>query len=556
VLLAGAAAAAYWFFLRPPKAEASLTTVEFAPMRVDRAGESASLEIVNRGKRALVVAALRVGGDAGDDFAVVDDGCTGRSLPAEASCAVGLAFRPTASGRRAAGLEVSSNAPGPPLGVALLGVGLAPALAAEPERLDFGRIALGKASGAESLSLSNRGSAPMTIARMAVEGSGERAFVWVANGCSGKTLEADESCAVRIAFKPGETGDFKAELRVWSDAPEDPRVVLAGLGVAPGIFFEPSAIDFGRLKPGQRTDARTIRVSNTGNAPLTIERVELEGAGRGAFEVVGTDCAGRTLEGDSACGVSLRYRPRDPARHRAVLRFRSPELRRRAEVVVEGAALEARLVLSADTVEFGQMVQFGTDERRLEIRNSGSADLALESIDVEGGSGAFGIAVRGCPERLAPGAECALGLRFSPSRVGAHDARVRIRHNAPGSPASVALRGIAGQLPMPKIAVEPSSLDFEALPVGDRSEILSVKVLSRGAARLELGGYEISGEHAGDFAIVPASCAGLDSLLPGSDCTIGVRFRPQGAGRRTARIVISHGAAGSRTDVVLSGEGF
>ncbi len=396
----------------------------------------------------------------------------------------------------------------------------------------------------------------MTIARMAVEGSGERAFVWVANGCSGKTLEPGESCSVRIAFKPGETGDFKAELRVWSDAPEDPRVVFAGLGVAAGIFLEPGAMDFGRLRPGQQSDARTIRVSNTGNAPMTIESVVLEGPGRGAFEIVRSDCAGRTLEGEAACGVAVRYRPREPARHQAVVRFRSPELQRRAEVAVEGAALEPRIVLSEDAVEFGQVVQFGTDERRLEIRNGGSAELSLESIDVEGGEGAFGIAERDCPERLAPGAECALRLRFSPGRVGAHDARVRIRHNAPGSPTSRGAarhrRPAAGRQDRRRAG----GACFPALPVGERSDIRSVKVLSSGSARLPLGGYEITGEHAADFTIVPASCAGLDSLLPDSDCTIGVRFRPQAAGRRVARIIIRHGSAGGRVEVALSGEGY
>ncbi len=507
LLLAAAAGAAYWFFLRPPRAEANLAAIEFAPTRTGQEGETASLEIANRGRRALVVAALEISGEGVGDFAVVDDGCIGRSLAAGATCVVGLAFRPTAAGPRVAVLEVSSNAPPPSLGVALQGAGLAPALAAQPERLDFGRVALGKASGTESISLSNGGSAAMTIARMAVEGSGERAFVWVANGCSGKTLEPDESCSVRIAFKPGETGDFKAELRVWSDAPEDPRVVLAGLGVAAGILLEPGAMDFGELRPGQQSDARTIRVSNTGNAPMTIESVVLEGAGRGAFEIARSDCAGRTLEGEATCGVAVRYRPREPARHQAAVRFRSPELQRRAEVVLEGAALEPRILLSESAVEFGQVVQFGTDERRLEIRNGGSAELSLESIDVEGGEGAFGIAERGCPERLVPGAECALRLRFSPGRVGAHDARVRIRHNAPGSPTTVALRGTAGQLPVPKIDVEPAVLAFAALPVGERSDIRSVKVLSSGSARLPLASYEIA-------AIMPRTSPSCPPRVP------------------------------------------
>ena len=236
---------------------------------------------------------------------------------------------------------------------------------------------------------------------------------------------------------------------------------------------------------------------------MTIESVVLEGPGRERVRDRPVGLRGPHIGGGGSCGVAVRYRPREPARHQAVVRFRSPELQRRAEVAVEGAALEPRIVLSEDAVEFGQVVQFGTDERRLEIRNGGSGELSLESIDVEGGKGAFGIAERDCPERLAPGAECALRLRFSPGRVGAHDARVRIRHNAPGSPTSLALRGTAGQLPVAKIDVEPAALAFQALPVGERSDIRSVKVLSSGSARLPLGSYEITGEHAADFTSCP-----------------------------------------------------
>jgi hypothetical protein len=103
--------------------------------------------------------------------------------------------------------------------------------------------------------------------------------------------------------------------------------------------------------------------------------------------------------------------------------------------------------------------------------------------------------------------------------------------------------------------VEPAEVRFGALAVGERSEILTVRLRSTGTARLSLGGYEIVGEHAAEFRVVPASCEGLGSLLPDSDCSIGVRFRPEAAGRRRARLVIRHGAGGP-AQVELVGEGF
>lgn len=551
-----AAGAAYWFFLRPPEAEASVTMLDFEAVRVGREGEEIAFEITNRGRRPLIVEGIRIGGMAEQDFAVVGDECTGASLGAEQHCGLRVVFTPQEAGSRAAGIEVTSNAPGEPLGIPLAGTGLAPSLTTDVDKVAFGRIAVGKASGATVVSLINTGSAPMAIARMSIEGSGESSFIWVANACSGETLEAGGSCAVRIAFQPRSTGDFRSELRIWSDAPEDPRVPLSGLGVAPGLFLRPSEIDFGELRPGEQTSAQSVRMENTGNAPLVISRIELTGDGRSSFEIVSDSCDGKTLEGDVTCTVEVLYKPTSPARHRAAMRVRAPGLRRTPEVALTGEALAPRIAVSETEVDFGQVVQYGTNERSVKVTNSGSATLELDATDLEGGGGAFGIRGQGCPGELPPGGGCDLELRFSPSRVGATESRLVIRHNAAGSPLIIDLTGVAGALPKAAVSVEPGEIRFGALAIGERSDILTVKVRSTGNARLSLGGAEISGSEKADFRIVPASCQGLDSLLPDSNCTIGIRFRPQATGGRRARLVIPHGAGGPPVEVELIGEGY
>jgi hypothetical protein len=424
----------------------------------------------------------------------------------------------------------------------------------QPSTLDFGRVAEGKASETLAVSLSNRGTAPLAIARLAVEGSGQSSFIWVSNACSGETLEPGASCAARLAFRPRGTGTFKAELRSWSDAPEDPRVALTGLGVAPGLFIAPSSLDFGDLRPGQTSEASSVRLENTGNAPLEIDRLVLGGADAGSFAIVANDCDGKSLAAEESCTVTVRYQPRQPARHKATLRVAAPGLKQSREVSLAGAALAPRIAVSAELVDFGQVVEYGTNESVLSVTNGGSAPLQLSSVKVSGGGGAFGIAGRGCPPELGPGKTCDLRLRFSPSRVGGVDGELRLEHNAPGSPSAIRLLGTGTALPRAAIALEPTALDFGSLPVGERSEILTLKVKSVGDARLELGGYELGGRDAADFHLVPASCEGLKSLLPGSDCTIGVRFRPQRTGGSRATVTIRF-AGGSR-EIVLAGEGF
>ena len=55
--------------------------------------------------------------------------------------------------------------------------------------------------------------------------------------------------------------------------------------------------------------------------------------------------------------------------------------------------------------------------------------------------------------------------------------------------------------------------------------------------------------------IVPATCEAASYLVPGSDCTLGVRFLPTAGGARRGRLVIRSNSAGGNHAVELVGEG-
>ncbi len=555
VLLLILAAVGYWMLLRPPELVVAPVALDFGTARVGDTGESQRLEIANGGRRELILA--EVVSDS-ESFVVEATPCLGLPLAARQGCGFEVSFRPQEAGPQTAQVTFDSNAWGRVPLVTLTGTGQAPSLASTPAEVDFGRIGVGKEGEGVTLTFTNRGSATLNLERVAIEGE-DRGFAWLANSCSRKELAPGEGCEVRLGFRPRETGRFEGTLRVWSDAPEDPRIPVRGVGVAPGLFVDPDSLAFGEFSPsslpsGGATEARSLTIENTGNAPLEIERVEVTGGDAAAFSVAGNQCEGATLAPGERCQVGVTYRPGAPARHRATLRVRSPSVQRRTEVALSGALLAPRIRLSTNELDFGQVVQYGTNELELTIANGGSAALALRDLRLSAG-GEFGIARNDCSQQVAPGASCTLRLRFSPSRVGESDGRLAIDHNAGGT-TTVALRGRAAALPAPAARVEPSTVSFEPLPVGDRSDIRTVRLLSTGAARLPLGDVSITGAQAGDFRIVPASCAGLDSLLPDSDCTVGVSFRPGGAGTRRATLVLRHGAAGGRSEVNLSGEGY
>jgi VCBS repeat protein len=98
---------------------------EFADQTVGAAGGSVPLEIENQGRAPLTLAGAAIVGPQSADFALTDDGCSGRTLQSGGTCALGVRFSPSAAGPRAAELRLTPRA-GAGRSVALSGYAVQP----------------------------------------------------------------------------------------------------------------------------------------------------------------------------------------------------------------------------------------------------------------------------------------------------------------------------------------------------------------------------------------------------------------------------------------------
>jgi hypothetical protein len=546
LLALAVAGVVYWLVFAPPRPLVEPAAVAFEPQRVGTKSESLPVRIANEGHGELVVSDLRLEGEDAAAFELRGGDCLGVPLRHRATCAAEVAFGPTRPGEHEGRLAIVSNADAP-AAVDLAGRGTAPALAVDPARVDFGRVAVGQTSDGAALELTNPGDAPLEIRRVAVAGGGEGSFRWLANNCSGKTLGPGESCAVRIAFQPVGGGEETARVSVDSDAEETPEVVLHGIGLAPGLLILPERLTLGSVRLGRTGTSETVTLENTGNAPLRMGAVELDGAGREAFEVDDTSCSDAVLAPGGTCRLRVTLRPREEGAFRASIRIASPDLRRTESVGLEGRATAPRLRVSAQGFDFGRVVVGGSEDEALLLESVGSEPVTLTAVEVEGaGFAADGDCRRGM--RLEPGSGCRLELRFTPRSEGASLGRLRVQHDGLGTGVEVTLAGTAYPPPVAAIEAEPQRLEFEPVAAGGRSQILSLRIRSTGNARLELRDLRLEGEHAADFVMVPASCNGVPYLVPGSDCVVGFRFVPQAPGERRAQLVVRSNAG---RDVVV-----
>ncbi len=555
-VIAAALAAGWWLRPAPPLVRASASLLDFGAERLGGAAEPLELRLANGGGRELAIGGVTVSGAEAADFAVIDDRCTGARLGAGEECALSIGFEPGAEGSRRAVVEVAARAANAPLAVPLLGAGAAARLAVSRGEVAFEAREIGSSSPPEAVTVENRGTAPLEVVAVEVEGAAAADFA-AGGRCAGRTLAPEESCAVTLVFTPRAAGERRASARVLTDAAGPaPLVGLAGTGVleAAALAFSPESLDFGTLAVGGDPQTRRLTVTNRGGAPVEISAVRPAARDLG-FRVVEDGCGGAALGPGRSCAVAVAFTPRAAGAAETPLRVELAGGRPGPWLRLAGGGEGVRLAVEPARLDFGRVRAGAGAERELTVSNPVRVPLTLRRIAVEGADAGDFQPAGACREgtELAPGASCLLTVRFVPTARGERFARLVVEPAAAGR-LEVQLAGEAIEPPppaAPRARVEPAALDFGEQRTGGRSGIRDATLVNAGDGRLRLAGTAIEGEHTGDFQLVPGSCAGF--VAPGGDCTVGVRFTPTAPGRRRAVLVLRHDGSGGRSEVRLEG---
>ena len=122
---------------------------------------------------------------------------------------------------------------------------MAPAVSLSPRSLSFGNQQVNTPSAAQNVTLTNNGSASLTISSIALGGTNSGDFAQ-SNNCpsSSSTLAAGASCTISVTFSPTATGSRSASLIFTDNASGSPQsVALSGTGVPglPGTGSDPYA---------------------------------------------------------------------------------------------------------------------------------------------------------------------------------------------------------------------------------------------------------------------------------------------------------------------------
>jgi hypothetical protein len=175
-----------------------------------------------------------------------------------------------------------------------------------PATLSFPNTATGTTSEAQAVTVTNTGTAAVTLKSITVTGTDPTSFVEV-NAC-GTSLAKGAKCTVFVAFKPAAAAAEKATLSVAETTGTPQTASLSGTGTAkPSVSLSKTGLTFAATAKGTLSEAQSITVTNKGTDTLDITAISITGADASSFIELNT--CGPTLAPAANCVIDVAFKP-------------------------------------------------------------------------------------------------------------------------------------------------------------------------------------------------------------------------------------------------------
>jgi hypothetical protein len=498
-------------------------------------GSNASQKIIlsNTSTTAVQITSITA---AGSGFSV--SGVTPpMTLDPSGTATLSVKFAPAATGAATGSITVVSNASGSPLTIALTGTGAQAGLSVSPASFSYGSVVDGLTKS-QSFTLTNTGTAALTIAQLTVTGAGYS----VSTLNTPATLAAGQSTTFSALFAPTTAGALNGSVSIASNAPNSPTVVaLSGTGTAAvTMSASPTSVSFGSINAGT-SSSKSVTLTNNGNSSLTISQISVS-----AKDVT---TSGITTPTTLAPGQNAMLNVAfNPTASETVTGNVTVTSSQGSSVVlpVSGSGVQAALSVTPGSVSFGNVTVGTANTQTVQLSNIGTAVLTVTQLSATGSG--FSNGTMNLPLSLNPGTSTTFNVQFLPRSAGTVAGTLSLVSNAPNSPTAMALSG-TGVASTLTLSLSPSSLSFGNINMGS-SVSQSFTVTDTGNANVTISQISIGGS---GYSL---SGAGTPvTLSPTQGMTVTVHFSPSAVGSVSGNVSIVSNASGSPAGITLSGTG-
>ncbi|HTH52635.1 MAG TPA: choice-of-anchor D domain-containing protein [Edaphobacter sp.] len=379
----------------------------------------------------------------------------GTALAANESCTVTLAYSPLnqiAAGTPSAPfntdggtLVIESDAASSPDLIELTGT-VTPATVAVPSNtaplfaytvsqgsLVFAATAGGNVSAAQTVTLSNTGTATLHILRTATT-----ADFQVTGTCPVLVLGA--SCPLNVVFTPQAsssqtTGPVIGALEIASDSSSSLDFIsLTGTARPPTLSLAPVVLDFGSVLIGG-SSTLSIRLTNGSNNPAVFHRISA-----GGDFTLGGDCPspGASLASMASCTIAVIFKPSQAGSRTGTVSVATSLSTLPLTANLSGVGTESHLEVSPLGLSFGDVVLGHSTSLTVSLKNTGTA---LVSRLAFAATGDYTVTQPCGVTALAPGLGCSVTVSFAPSAAGVRQGQLTVTSSDANSPLNLTLSG-------------------------------------------------------------------------------------------------------------------
>jgi hypothetical protein len=297
-----------------------------------------------------------------------------------------------------------------------------------PNTLDFGDVHTGASSTIMTSVLKNTGTAPLIISGIVASGD-----FTATHNCS-TSLAANASCTISVTFSPVNVQGTRTGTVTMSGngVSGDTIINLTGNAIRSVASLAQNNLTYANTLVGFSTTAQSIRISNSGNAPLTIASLGISG------DFAETDnCTAAPIAAGGSCTANITFTPSAVGTRAGTL-----------TVTSDGDGSPQTVSLSGK----GENLQIsGTTSQTVSVKNSASYPLTLKASTAF--SGTVTLTCTGAPART----NCVID-NSSPSLAASGTAAVTVSVNPAPTTSSAslgygqmffALIGLVGLLSVP-----------------------------------------------------------------------------------------------------------
>src|SRR5690242_17736579 len=326
-------------------------------------------------------------------------------------------------------------------------------LTVTPSILNFGPNLIGTITPAQTITVTNTGSANATITSVTPSG-----YYNTTSTCA--TLAAGQSCTIDVTYSPGFLGKTNGSVTIVDSTASSPQVVTLTGSTFAALKMTPAKLNFGTVAVGSTSQPQVVTLTNSQTTAAVTSIVT-----SGNYSQ--TNNCPASLAAGASCTINVVFSPTMNTPIPGVLWTTTATYEAPSPVGLTGTgsgSVTSHVSFSPPTAIFGNKSDNGLLQKTIDMTNTSSnTGLTISSITAPG-SPLYQISSN-CPAVLSPNASCSIFVSFLATRTvlpASYAGAITVVDSDAGSPHIVGISGAEAA----EIVFTPKTLSFPPQTVG------------------------------------------------------------------------------------------